>query len=160
MQKVYITEEHKTTLACPACERSRTVDVSACVKLARPVQIKIKCPCGHQYPATLERRRHFRKAVNLKGTLSSQRGDASGARGRMAVMDLSRSGVRMRLDAGRRISVGDRLLVEFQLDDQQHSTIRRESVVRRVDGLDLGAEFIPAASPDPGTKAMGFYLLP
>jgi hypothetical protein len=160
MQKVYTTEDRKTTLACPACERSRTVDVSAYVKLARPVQIKIKCPCGHHYPASLERRRHFRKAVNLKGTLSPKTGDQPGEQGRIAVKDLSRTGMRIRMAVDRRIRVGDRLMVEFQLDDHQRSTICRESIVRRVDGLDLGTEFIPAACLDPGAKAMGFYLLP
>jgi hypothetical protein len=44
------------------------------------------------------------------------------------------------------------------LDDGKRSTVRKESVVRRIDGSDLGAEFTATGASDPNAKAIGFYL--
>jgi len=158
MHRIFVTNDNKATLACPACERSRTIDASPCMGVARVVRIRIKCPCGHQYPTQLERRRHFRKVVNFKGTYSQTPGGRHVGRGDMAVLDLSRTGVKMRLSGNKAFSVGDKLMVEFQLDDPRRSTIRKESVVRRIDGSELGAEFTPTGPADPHAKAIGFYL--
>jgi hypothetical protein len=76
----------------------------------------------------------------------------------MAVLDLSRIGVRLRLRQERYLHIGDRLMLQFRLDDANRSTVRREGVVRRINGADLGAEFTPADPNDPSSKAIGFYL--
>lgn len=158
MKKVFVNEDNKATLACPDCERSRTIDATPFIYMARAVRIKIKCPCGFHYPAELERRRHFRKVVHFQGTYRQAMGGRHVGRGTMAVLDLSRTGVRMRLSGDRDFRVGDRLVLEFQLDDHKRSRIRKESVVRRIDGKDLGAEFAASDPADPNAKAIGFYL--
>jgi hypothetical protein len=158
MQKIYVTNDNKATLACPACERSRTIDASPYITMSRVVRIRIKCPCGHHYPAEMERRRHFRKAVHFRGTYAQVPGGRHVGRGAMAVLDLSRTGVRMRLHENKALRIGDKLVVEFQLDDGKRSTVRKESVVRRIDGSDLGAEFTATGASDPNAKAIGFYL--
>ncbi len=156
--KVFITSEGQATFVCPECERSRTVAVAENEKLARAARVRVKCPCGHQYPVTLERRQFFRKAVNLSGSFFQTVNGRHVDGGTMAVVDLSRTGMRLRLNEKRPLRIGDTLLVEFHLDDRQHSLIRRESVVRRIDGSDLGAEFIAAAATDANSRAIGFYL--
>lgn len=158
MQKVFITRDHKATLVCPECDRARTVDLGAHVRRASEVKIRIKCPCGHRYPATLERRRFFRKLVRFRGTFAPQAGQGTVPGGGMAVLDLSRNGLRLRLNTRPQVRVGDRVVVEFHLDDRKRSLIRRESIVRRIDGLELGAEFASMDPSDPDTKAIGFYL--
>ena len=158
MHKTFITDDNKATLACPACERSRTIDTSPFMTLSRVVRFKIKCPCGHRYPTELERRRHFRKAVSFAGTYSRAIRGSSAGKGSMAVLDLSRTGVKMRLGGDRDLRIGDKLMVEFKLDDRKRSTIRQESVVRRIDGSDLGAEFAAMNPADPNAKAIGVYL--
>ncbi len=65
--KVFVTREGRATFVCPQCECPRTVEVSRNAQLAGASRVRVKCPCGHQYPVTLERRRFFRKAVNLNG---------------------------------------------------------------------------------------------
>lgn len=76
----------------------------------------------------------------------------------MVVRDLSRAGLKMLLNENSSLRVGDKILVEFQLDDPKSSNIRKEGIVRRVDGFDLGAEFLPADPSDPNTRALSFYL--
>ncbi len=156
--KVFITSEGEATFVCPECERSRTVAVAANAKLSRASRVRVKCPCGHHFPVTLERRRYFRKSVNLSGAFFQTVNGRHVDRGEMAVRDLSRTGLRIRLNENRPLRVGDTLLVEFHLDDRQHSLIRKESIVRRIDGFDLGTEFIASDITDANTRAIGFYL--
>jgi hypothetical protein len=158
MQKVFLTHDFKATLVCPECDRSRTVNVAEHVKRDHEVKIRVKCPCGHRYPAALERRRFFRKGVHFRGTFSRTADGRAAGGGGMAVLDLSRTGLRIRLNTMGKLDVGDKLVVEFRLDDRQRSLIRKESIVRRIKGLDLGAEFASLEPSDPHAKAIGFYL--
>ncbi len=156
--KVFITGEGQATFVCPECARSRTVAMTRNKKLARAARVRVKCPCGHHYPVTLERRRFFRKPVYLSGSYFHTVNGRHVDRGEMAVLDLSRTGVRIRLNETRPLRVGDTLLVEFHLDDRQHSLIRKESIVRRIEGIDLGTEFAAPEVTDANTRAIGFYL--
>ncbi len=156
--KVFITSEGKATFVCPECERSRTVAVACHAKLANAARVRVKCPCGHCYPVSLERRRYFRKAVNLNGSFCRTVNGRQVERGAMAVRDLSRTGLRMRLTHYPPLQVGDTLVVEFHLDDRQHSLIRKEGIVRRIDGRELGTEFIGPEIVDASSRAIGFYL--
>lgn len=158
VNKLFLTDDNKATLACPECERSRVIDASPYIAMSRVVRIRVKCPCGHAHTAQLERRRFFRKPVHLPGQYFQSPGGRHVGRGTMAVLDLSRTGVRMRLGNHRQLRIGDRVVVEFQLDDGKRSTVRQETVIRRIDGSDLGAEFAPTNPTDPNAKAIGFYL--
>jgi c-di-GMP-binding flagellar brake protein YcgR len=158
MDKLFITQDNKATLACPACERSRLIDASPYMALSRVVRIRVKCPCGHAYTAQLERRRFFRKSVQLQGEYSQVPGGRHVGKGSLAILDLSRTGLKMRLGDDKALRIGDRIVVEFQLDDRKRAKVRQETVVRRIDGADLGAEFTSTDPTDPNTKAIGFYL--
>lgn len=157
-RKVFITTDGQATFVCSACEGSRTVEVARNAELARASRVRVKCPCGHHYPVSLERRRFFRKAVNFIGSFFHTVNGRHVDHGKMAVLDLSRTGMRIRLNENRPLQVGDTLLVEFHLDDRQHSLIRKESIVRRIDGFDLGTEFAAPGVMDANTRAIGFYL--
>ncbi len=158
MHKAFIKENNQTTLACPACERSRTIDAGPYISLSRVVRFKIKCPCGYQFMTELERRRHFRKTVSFPGTYARTTGGGFAEEGSMAVLDLSRNGVKLRLGQHNSLRIGDKLRVEFKLDDPKRSKIRQEGVVRRIDGSDMGAEFATTDPNDPSARAIGFYL--
>ena len=158
MDKLFLTQDNKATLACPACERSRIIDASPYMALSRIVRIRVKCPCGHAYTTQLERRRFFRKSVQLHGEYSQAPGGRHVGKGSLAILDLSRTGVKMRLGDDKALRIGDRIVVEFQLDNRKRSKVRQETVVRRIDGADLGAEFTSTDPADPNTKAIGFYL--
>jgi hypothetical protein len=64
----------------------------------------------------------------------------------------------LRLGGNKGLRIGDKLMVEFKLDDRKRSIIRQESVVRRIDGSEMGAEFASIDPTDPNAKAIGFYL--
>jgi hypothetical protein len=157
-QKVFISSDGKATFVCPACVRARTVNTARHPTLSRAARVRVKCPCGHPYPVSLERRRYFRKAVDLRGIFFQTVNGRQVDKGPMVVLDLSRTGMRIRLNESRPLRIGDTLVVKFQLDDRQQSLINKESIVRRIDGVDLGAEFIASDVTDASTRAIGFYL--
>jgi hypothetical protein len=158
MQPIVVTRDNKAVLTCPACDRTKIIDVSPYIKHSRAVKIKIKCPCGHHHPVALERRRHFRKTVNFQGSFAGT-GRHKGGMGKMVVRDLSQTGLKFQINDTTSLCIGDTILVAFELDDSKRSPIRKESVVRRTDGADLGVEFLSADPSDPNTQAIGFYLL-
>jgi hypothetical protein len=80
----------------------------------------------------LERRRHFRKPVNLVGMFFFRRGEGPPLKGLIKVKDISQSGIQFSVNSMPEFDVGDKLLIEFTLDDEEHSQIREEGIVRRI----------------------------
>jgi hypothetical protein len=158
MQKVFVTGDNQATFACPACKKMRTVDVTRQQGLDQAVRIKVKCPCGCQYPVMLERRQQHRKKVNFPGAYVHLKNMRPVGKGIMLVTDLSRAGIKVTVNDERHFAVGDRLEVEFRLDDLKRSLIRKEVIIRKVDGGDLGTQFAYVDAGDPCDKAIGFYL--
>jgi hypothetical protein len=77
----------------------------------------------------------------------------------MVVKDVSRTGLKLRVSDARLLNSGDILEVNFRLDNPQKSTILKEVVVRKIEGLDLGAQFVSIEPGNPSDKAIGFYLM-
>ncbi len=151
-EKVYIGENNMATFRCPECDKSKTADVSRYKNIQTAVRVKLKCPCGHAYTVLLERRKHVRKNLNLPGHYIQSKGSN---RASMSVTDLSRSGLRIKLNFKADIQVGDKLLLEFTLDDKQHSLVSKEVIVRSINDMFMGAEFVTKEHYD----KLGAYLL-
>jgi hypothetical protein len=161
-EKVFLSDNKQATFVCPECKKSRTVDISKYKNLVNAAKIKCKCPCGHSYSVILEKRRYFRKETNLSGVyIYKVPGSGTVAceeveKGILHVLDISRSGLKIKLHLERKFQVGDILTVEFRLDDQQRSLVRKEAIIRRCSGQHLGVEF---TTKDPHfDKVLGFYL--
>jgi len=159
MQKAFISSTNQITFSCPQCKNTRTVDVTKYRALEKAVKIKVHCPCGHDYPVLLERRKQFRKSVSLPGTYTRIYNERRAGKGTMVVKDVSRTGLSLRVNDTTLMKNGDILEVVFKLDDSKRSAIQKEVVIRKIVGYDLGTEFV---SIDPGNasdKAIGFYLM-
>lgn len=151
-EKVFITQKNTATFVCPACQKSKTADVSKYKEAETAVRVKCKCPCGHTYSVLLERRKHIRKNLSLIGTFTNKK---TSANGNMTVTDLSRSGLRIKLNFPQDLKPGDSLTLNFTLDDKQRSSVTKDVVVRSVHNLSIGAEFSHYEHFDP----LGSYLL-
>lgn len=159
MQKAFVSGDNKVTFSCPQCRNSRTVDVARYKDLEKAVKIKVHCPCGHDYPVMLERRRQYRKAVSLPGTYTRIVHHRRNGSGSMVVRDVSRLGLLIRVGDATHLNVGDMLEVEFQLDDKRRSPIHKEVIIRKIAGYDLGTEFASIDAGNASDKAIGFYLM-
>ncbi len=157
-QKVYVTPSYTAVFECPLCKKSRSVDVSKFRKIKKEVKIKVNCPCGHTYPIILERRRHYRKPVNLAGTYLFPAPGGLAQKKMLTVINVSRSGLKIKISEKPDFNIGDELLVEFHLDDNKRSLIKKETIVRSISDLHIGLEFCTLDGSDPGDKALGFYL--
>jgi hypothetical protein len=156
IEKVYPTIENKATLICPQCKKSTTVDVSKYTSKTRAVKINSTCSCGYKWTAILEKRKKYRKPVNLSGTYDYLKDGKVVDRGGMKVVDLSFDGVKIMLNVERNLPVGDHLRLEFYLDDVNNSLIKKNVTVRNVSGRYVGATFRSTEAYDP---VLGFYLM-
>ncbi|MBF0101286.1 MAG: PilZ domain-containing protein [Desulfobacterales bacterium] len=152
VEKVFVNTENNATFMCPECGTSKVVNVAQYMKVESSVRVKCKCKCGHTYPVIIERRKFFRKQTNLLGLLFY---DNDYKRGLMTVEDVSRSGIKIRINSPIDLKLGDKMEVEFNLDDRDRSLIRREVVVRSIRGQNIGLEFLSMDHYD----KLGTYLM-
>lgn len=157
-KKVFINNDNMATFVCPKCKKQTTADVSEYKDINKAVRIQHTCSCGYSQTVLLERRKFYRKDVNIKGiyTLPQERG-----RKPMTVMDLSRSGLKLELNGEGEVKAGDRITVEFKLDNPQKTLIKKDVIVKTAFGRMAGTEF---CSRDPNNAidkaydiAIGFY---
>ncbi len=108
MMKLFINDDETATVTCPECQKTRIMDISRYMEADR---LKIKCPCGHAFSVMIEKRRKFRKETHLPGIYRHSTVSALSRTkeytGQMAVLDISFSGMRLKLDAQPRFTVGD-----------------------------------------------------
>ncbi len=158
-EKVFVGSDNTATLICPECKHTRVVDVAKYLRPDAPSRLKAKCPCGNSFVVSLEKRKHFRKEARLEGIYRYSPGNAPGEepeqQGLIQVLDISKSGLRIKLNSRPRFQVGDLINVEFRLDDNRQSLIRRNVYVRNIKNLVIGLEYASQSSLD---SVLGFYL--
>ncbi|MEA3446398.1 MAG: PilZ domain-containing protein [Bacteroidota bacterium] len=162
-QKVYINGNSSVTVICPQCHKNKTINPSDNKETDNIAMLKCQCDCGHSYTVMLERRKFYRKSTNLPGAYSYKKTNLPGIyihedrddRGLMTVINISRSGLKIRLNMTRDFNFGDRLRVEFNLDDRDRSSIKKSVIVRNVEKKFIGVEFANIEHFD----KLGAYLL-
>jgi len=159
MEKVFISRDDTATFICPECGKTKTADVARYKNMDKVIRVKIKCPCGYSYSVVLEKRRHYRKETNFPGVFTLTKSGKFVDKGRMTVLDLSQSGIKIKLNVMPGVEVGDTLQVEFNLDDKTRTLVRKDTVVRGIFGMKMGLEFVSVNAADPNDKAIGFYLM-
>jgi len=156
ISKIYISDSGHATFTCPQCETTKTVDVSQYAKMDQTVKVKSRCACGNTWTSVLEKRKQYRKGVSLLGTFTHTVDGNPLNKGTMTIIDLSAGGLKLKLDRPIDLREGHRLYVEFHLDDNRRTLIKKNLLVRNVDGIYIGAAF---SSTDPHDPALGFYLM-
>lgn len=155
-QKVFITSKNTATFVCPECGNSTIADVTKYAALSNAVNVKCKCNCGNTFTVTLEKRRQYRKTSDLPGYYYHLMPNGETDKGIMRVVDISSNGLKLKLNVERKFKGGDKLRVEFHLDDKRHTFIEKEVIVRNVHQNLVGTSFAPNQGDDP---ALGFYLM-
>ncbi len=158
-EKIFITDDNTVTLVCPECGRSKAADVSEYRQLDKAVRLKIKCSCGNSYSAILERREQYRKETNLPGKYIRSLSSGEQEEGTLTITNVSRIGLRLKVNVKPNFKVGAKFVVEFLLGDKQGTLIRKEVIVKMISGVIIGTEFCSVSLSDPSDKAIGFYLL-
>lgn len=155
-QKVFITSNDTATFVCPQCGNTSVVNVAKYAASDKRVTVNCKCNCGCAFKVSLEKRRQYRKATDLPGEYSYRLPNGDMDKGIMRVVDISSNGLKLKLNVDRKFNGGERLRVEFHLDDKRRTYIEKEVIVRNVTKNLVGTSFAPNEADDP---ALGFYLM-
>lgn len=131
-KRVFINDSGEGTFICPACNKGVIRDLSQFSEAPSAVRLKCKCICGHVYRVLVERRRHFRRAVNLAGMFIFEDGQGRSVKGLIRIQDISQSGIRFSVNSLPEFKEGDKLTIEFTLDDEDHSQVREVGMVQRI----------------------------
>ena len=173
---IYIQDDNTATFVCPKCGKTKTVDVSEYLKVNGSVKVKYRfkcdnCDCGktacsdcniedcrfgNTTSVVLERRRQFRKPVKLHGICTVKERNEKIS---VLIMDISRMGLKFKLLRSGTLKIGEKITVQFRLDDKKGTMINKEAVVKKADGLYIGVEFLNIDPYDPYDRALGFYML-
>jgi hypothetical protein len=156
VERAFITSLKTAKFVCPKCKRSKIADVAQYIQLDQIIRVKVNCPCGHSFIAILEKRKQYRKAVNLPGSFTHFNGGRVMTKGLMTVCDLSLTGIKLKVNYPYPFSVGDLLAVRFSLDDYQKTLIDKKVLIQNLNLPFIGSKFPITESED---KTLGFYLL-
>ena len=135
--KIYVRSDDTAVLICPYCTHWKRI--SADPFRGHKHKLKVKCFCGQTFKVFLEFRRKIRKRAFLKGTNINQA--QKGSRSDIVILDISVIGLAFSSLVAPNFKVGDDLSLEFTLDDEQHTDIMRDVVVRNIRERRIGCEF-------------------
>jgi hypothetical protein len=139
--RVFLNDQKDGTFICPACNNGAIKHLGKFSNSKKAIRLKCKCKCGHVYRVLVERRRFFRKPVNLVGTYYYSKGENNRMKGPIKIMDISQSGLQFSLNSRPEFKVGDRIIVEFRMDDRERSKIREMGTVKDIRSNKVGLQF-------------------
>jgi hypothetical protein len=156
LPKVFIASNNTATFVCPKCGNVTTTNVAKYAEIKQRVTVKCRCSCGHHFDVSLEKRRQYRKTTDLAGQFFHRLPNGEMDKGSMRVVDVSSSGLKLKLNVSRTFKEGDKIKVEFRLDDKRRTLIEKEVIVRNVRKNLVGTSFEPSQMDD---SDLGFYLM-
>jgi hypothetical protein len=152
--RVFVEHDNIAVITCPQCRKTKDINVS---RFKGKINVRIKCSCGNTSRIQLEYRRHFRKETDLQGFYQVvPQNEKPGDSGLMTVVNLSRNGVRLKLNKPvHSFDVGDFINIRFNLDDRDGTFVDRDIVVQNINLPYVGGEFRRPSDTD---SLIGFYL--
>jgi len=150
--KTHVHSDGTTAITCPVCSRLKRASV-ATFKDEKHV-LKVRCSCKTVFRVLLNYRRHHRKIVCLSGTYKTLY-QYDQCKGVMQITNISAGGLQYRVIGLNRLLPGSILDLDFQLDDKQCSSIKKQALVSYVQSNVVGCEFVDQGDPD---RALSFYL--
>ena len=148
-RRAFVAEDGTAAFVCPNCEMSRNVPVFSF--RGNKHSINIRCRCQETFTIDLDFRKSHRKITKLSGFYEI----SSGGGGRAEISDLSREGLGFIVSGIHNVRVGQKLQVNFALDDKNNTPLNKTAVVRSVDQNRIGCEFKKDQAFE---KGLGFYL--
>jgi hypothetical protein len=151
--KTYVRPDNTAVLTCPHCGRQKVI-LSQSFKGYKH-KLRIKCACQDVFTVILEFRNRGRRKTHLRGTYINH--SREGNKGQLIIEDISVTGLAfssLNLD---NFQVGDALSIEFALDDEHQTPIRKDVIVRDVRQRSVGCEY--EKSEDTFGSPLGYYIM-
>ena len=180
--EISVNSENIAVITCPKCHKSKPVDMSKYIAIDGLVRFTTTCRCGHSWNAILDKRDKLRKKATLSGSYTNLTPGKEGHKGVMTILDISRSGIKAKInrtrmkvkdhdlsleakestfdyeiqDSSDDLDLDDIILVEFHLDNVKSSRISRKAVIRWIDLPYVGVEFTSTPIFD---ADLGYYMM-
>lgn len=148
--RAFVSETGLATLTCPNCGMTKQVLVSQyCGKYHT---LKVRCRCKQFFSTQLEFRQSHRKQTNLKCFYNILPGKDGGV---ASIRDISKEGIGITVSGTHNVKVGQKVKLDFSLDDHKQTPLQKQVVVRSVHNNRIGCEFNHMQAFE---KDLGFYL--
>ena len=143
VDRIYLEEGQKQIYACPECRSEITLDNTSISPKQNGSGVKITCQCGFERLVYFEYRNFGRLDTNLPGTFNVVSTAGKPETGLLVVKDLSMTGLKLQLSSSEmsRFKVGDQFVVEFNLDNDSRSHIRKKVTLKYIQNHFCGVEF-------------------
>jgi hypothetical protein len=152
---VFLNSKDEATFMCNNCGNALTRDLSQFVHAQTAIRVNCKCKCGHVFRVLVDRRRNYRKTVNLLGTCHYLNSSGDNKKSLIKIIDISSTGLQISTNSFPEFKVGNNVIVEFGLDDRENTKMNVKATVKRIQAKSVGLEFIAIADP----KKLTFYLM-
>ena len=149
---VFAGSEATYEVACQSCGRKKTLRHEQLRHLRNPV--RVKCGCGVIFDLIFERRRFYRKKVQLDAQIFDVTSGKKVDDVTLVTISVGGVGFVSHLDD---IKPGDKFRVKFYLDDDSQALVEEEVMVRNIIKGVIGAEFL---QHDYYNFDLDFYLMP
>ena len=148
--RAFVSENGMATISCPNCMMTKQVAVAGYQD--KQHSLKVRCKCQQTFTVNLEFRQQHRKNTELRGIYDILN-DSGG--GRAVIRDLSRNGIGFTVSGVHNIRVGQRVMINFALDDNKQTELTKQAVVKAINMNLIGCEFQKDQAFE---KDFGFYL--
>ncbi len=146
--RIYLDANRDGTITCLSCGVKRTINMRQYGEDLGGKTLNAQCrTCSAVFQATFEFRRHRRVRVHLPGKLLQLRTREYVEP--IVVTSISMDGLGFIATPKVPIHVGDKYEVVFVLDDEDQSILFEEILIRRVQGVRIGASFSPLHHENP-----------
>jgi hypothetical protein len=153
ISKAFVRPDDTAVLTCPHCNKQKTILASSYIGYQH--KLKVKCYCKQRFIVHLEFRRHVRKRTVLKGAYSNHSHKISS--GNLIIQDISLSGMSFTSLDIENFKVGDEFSVDFTLNDEHRTKIKKDVIVRCIRQRAAGCEF--ERPEDVYGGPLGYYIV-
>ena len=151
--KTYVRPDNTAVLTCKHCGCKKVILTDSFKGYKH--KLKVKCVCQNVFIAILEFRSRVRKKTHLRGTYVNHSQDDS--KGSLIIENISVTGLAFFSVDIKKFKEGDELSIEFALDDEHHTQIKKDVIVRDVRQRSVGCVY--ERSEDAFGSPLGYYVM-
>jgi hypothetical protein len=153
VSKAYVRPDNTAVVTCLHCSRQKVILADSFK--GHKHKLKFKCVCQNVFTVNLEFRNNIRKKTRLRGTyINHSQKDSVGT---FAVINISVTGLGFTSQDSINFKEGDKLTLEFTLDDERKTEISKDVFVRYICQELIGCEF--EEREEPYGSPLGYYVM-
>ncbi|MBN1363680.1 MAG: PilZ domain-containing protein [Syntrophaceae bacterium] len=154
IKKIYADENGLVLFVCPKCGEVQKGQAQIYKDQNAKWPVKIHCECGNNYNVIVEKRKFPRKETRLDGTYSTTSNPEKWEK--MIVKNLSTQGCGYEMLNPNWLNANEEIRIEFKLDDNKSSPIRKRALVHFVYKNYVSCKFIE--QPGGGDPELESYM--